>query len=87
MIEKQKVLNIINELGGTDAKNKYDKGWDDAIDCVYNDISNLPEEGEGLDLTNEELAVISFGLGASLKYLDSEIVKSVMKKINKVKKS
>lgn len=35
------VLKTLHELGGCDAKNEYTKGWDDAINTAYEEISKL----------------------------------------------
>lgn len=35
------VLNAIHELGGCDASEEWDKGWDEAINSVYDAVSDI----------------------------------------------
>lgn len=42
-INREAVLNLLDEMGGCDATDEWAKGWDKAIDTVYNEIIKLPE--------------------------------------------
>lgn len=42
-VELSKILKIVAGLGGTDASDEYNKGWDKAIDAVYSEINKLGE--------------------------------------------
>lgn len=41
-ISRKAVLNLLNEMGGCDATDEWAKGWDKAIDTVYNAVIELP---------------------------------------------
>ena len=62
LISKDKVLDILKNLGGCDAQDEYSKGWDDAIDAAYNDVGNLPSVAA---FTEEELHTLSSRLGGA----------------------
>ena len=81
LISKDKVLDILKNLGGCDAQDEYSKGWDDAVDMADNDIGNLPS----VELfTREELCMLSFGLGIASAFIELKNVNfnSIMEKIN-----
>lgn len=42
-VELSEILKIVAGLGGTDASDEYNKGWDKAIDAVYSEINKLGE--------------------------------------------
>lgn len=86
LIIKDKVLEILKNLGGCDAKDEYSKGWDDAIDAAYNDVGNLPSVAA---FTEEELHTLSSGLGEliasrNLKELESIDFSSILKKFTRM---
>lgn len=45
-VRDSKVLQIVNGLGGCGAKDEYTKGWDDAINAVFNELSKIGFEWE-----------------------------------------
>ena len=83
LISKDKVLDILKNLGGCDAQDEYSKGWDDAIDAAYNDVGNLPSVES---FTKEELCMLSFGLGVVSAFIELKNVNfnSIMEKINRM---
>lgn len=44
MVKKEKVLSILHELGGCHATDSWSRGWDEAIDTAYDEISKLEED-------------------------------------------
>ena len=40
----EKILQILHDLGGCDATDDWDKGWDKAIDTAYEEIENKYKE-------------------------------------------
>ena len=44
MIKKEKVLDLLHELGGCHATDEWSMGWDEAIDTAYDAISKMEEE-------------------------------------------
>lgn len=42
-ISRKAVLNLLDEMGDCDATDEWAKGWDKAIDTVYNEIIKFPE--------------------------------------------
>lgn len=83
LISKDKVLDILKNLGGCDAQDEYSKGWDDAVDMADNDIGNLPSVES---FTREELCMLSFGLGIASAFIELKNVNfnSIMEKINRM---
>lgn len=51
LLPKDKVLEILNDLGGCGAEEKYFQGWDAAIDGAYEAINEL----EPIDYNPEEI--------------------------------
>lgn len=41
LISREKALEIINNIGGCDAKDDYSKGFDDAIGNAYHAVSDM----------------------------------------------
>ena len=83
LISKDKVLDILKNLGGCDAQDEYSKGWDDAVDMVDNDVGNLPNVES---FTKEELCMLSFGLGVASAFIELKSINfnSIMEKINRM---